>query len=66
MIGLNFASELAMAPDELVQYIALKDLYIDIATKIYPHYKDMYPGGVKDMTALNPELSEEAQQLHKQ
>ena len=26
----------------------------------YPHYKDMYPGGVKEMTALDLELSEEA------
>ena len=33
----------------------------DIATEIYPHYKDIYPYGVKKMTALDPELSEEAQ-----
>ena len=32
-----------------------------MATEIYPHYKDLYPGGVKEMTALDPELSEEAQ-----
>ena len=31
-----------------------------IATEIYPHIKDISPGGVKDMTALDPELSEEA------
>ena len=49
-----------MEPDELEWYIALKDLCTDIATEIYPHYKDLYPAGVKEMTALNPELSEEA------
>ena len=29
-------------------------------SEIYPHYKDMYPGGVKKMTAIDLELSEEA------
>ena len=33
----------------------------DFATEIDPHYKDMYPFGVKKMTALGPELSEEEQ-----
>ena len=49
-----------MEPDELERYMALKDRCTDIATEIYPHFKDMYPGGVKEMTALDPELSEEA------
>ena len=29
----------------------------DQCTDILPHYKDMNPGGVKEMTALDPELS---------
>ena len=49
-----------MEPDELERYIALKDRCTDIANEIYPHYKDLYPGGVKEMTALDPELSDEA------
>ena len=49
-----------MEPDELQQYIALKDQCTDIATEIYPHCKDLSPGGVKEMTALDPEHSEEA------
>ena len=27
------------------------------ATKIHPHYREMFPGGVNEMTALNPDLS---------
>ena len=50
-----------MEPDELERYMALKDRCTDIATEIYPHFKDMYPGGVKETTALDAELSEEAQ-----
>ena len=46
-----------MEPDELERYISLKDRCTDIANEIYPHYKDLYPGGVKEMTALDPELS---------
>ena len=49
-----------MEPDELVRHIALKDQCTDFTTEIYPHYKDLYPGGVKEMPALDPELSEEA------
>ena len=40
--------------------MALKDRCTDIAIEIYPHNKDMYPGGVNEITALDPELSEEA------
>ena len=35
------------------------------ASEIYPHYEDMYPGGVRKMTALYLELSEEAQAVKK-
>ena len=52
-----------MEPDGLEQYIALKDQCIDIATEIHPHYKDLYPGGVMEIFALDPELSEEAQAI---
>ena len=50
-----------MEPDALELYMALKDLCTYIATEIFPRYKDMYPGGVKEMAALDQELSEEAQ-----
>ena len=46
-----------MEPDELERYMELKERCTDIATEIFPHYKDIYPGGVKEMTALDPELS---------
>ena len=51
-----------MEPDELELYMALKDQCTDIATEIYPQCdkKDLYPGGVKEMSALDSELSEEA------
>ena len=39
--------------------VALKDRCTDIASEVYPHYKDTYPGGVREMTALDLELSEE-------
>ena len=29
----------------------------DITTEIHPHYREMFPGGVNEMTALDPELS---------
>ena len=48
-----------MEPDQLELYMVLKDLCTDIATENYPHYKDMYSCGVKEMTALDPELAEE-------
>ena len=35
-----------MEPDKLALYIVLKDQHTDIANEIYPHYKDLYPGGV--------------------
>ena len=47
-----------MEPDELKRYIVLKDHCTDITTEIHPHYKDLYPGGVKEIFALDPELSE--------
>ena len=46
-----------MEPDELERYLERKEQCIDIATEIFPHYKDMYPCGVKEMTALDQELS---------
>ena len=49
-----------MGPDELEQYMALKDQCTDIASEIYPHCKDTYPCGVRKSTALDLELSEEA------
>ena len=56
----DFYDWFRMEPDELELYIALKDLCTDIAAEIYPHYKGLYPAGVKEMTALDPELSESA------
>ena len=41
-----------MEPDELERYMALKDQCTDNATEIYPHYRNLYPGGVKEITAL--------------
>ena len=41
-----------MEPDKLEQYMVLKDLCTDM-TKIYPHYKDLYPEGVQETTALD-------------
>ena len=29
----------------------------DIAIEIHNHYREMFPGGVKDMVAVNPALS---------
>ena len=46
-----------MKPDKLKLYMALKDQCTDIATEVFPHYKDIYPCGVKEMSALDPELS---------
>ena len=42
-----------MGSDKLEQFMVLKDQCTDIVTEIYPHYKDMYPCGVKEMTALS-------------
>ena len=54
-----------MEPDELERYMAIKERCTDIANEIYPHYKSMYPGGVRKMTALDLELSEEARAVKK-
>ena len=62
MIGIKFRLCLeAMEPDELKLYMAMKDQCTDIASEIYLHYEDMYPCGVRKMTALDLELSKEAQ-----
>ena len=42
---------------ELRRYLHLTKACRDIATKIHPYYEKMYPGGVGQMTALDPELS---------
>ena len=44
---------------ELRRYLHLTKACRDIATKIHPHYEKMYPPGVGQMTALDPELSNE-------
>ena len=43
MIGLNFGLWLKAMEPELKLYMVLKDQCTDIASEIYPHYKDMYP-----------------------
>ena len=48
-----------MEPGELELYLELKKRCIDIAKEIYPHHDKMYPCGVKESTALDPELSEQ-------
>ena len=42
---------------ELRHYLHLIKASRDIVTKIHPHYEMMYPAGVCQMTALDPELS---------
>ena len=42
---------------ELRRYLYLTKECRDIATTIHPHYEKMYPDGVCQMTALDPELS---------
>ena len=42
---------------ELRHYLHLTKACRDIATAIHPHYEKMYPCGVCQMTALDPELS---------
>ena len=39
------------------RYLIRKERCTDITTKIFPHCKDMYSRGVKEMTALDSELS---------
>ena len=39
------------------RYLHLTKACRDIVTKIHPHYEKMYPAGVGQMTALDPELS---------
>ena len=34
-------------------YMVLKDQCTDIVTEIYPHYHNMYPCGVKEMTGID-------------
>ena len=42
---------------ELRRYLHLTKASRDIETKIHPYYEKMYPTGVGQMTALDPELS---------
>ena len=42
---------------ELRRYLLLTRACREIAAKIHPYYEKMYPGGVGEMTALDPELS---------
>ena len=51
----------SIEPDKLKWYMALKGW----CTEIYPHYKDMYPCAVKNITALDRELSKEAWEYKK-
>ena len=57
---MNYTIIIAMEPDKLEVCVALKEQCKHIVTESYPHYKEMYPCGVKEMTVLYPELSEEA------
>ena len=45
-----------MEPDELKRYLHHRKLCRDITAHIHPPYREMYPYGAKDMTALNPDL----------
>ena len=42
---------------ELRRYLLLTRACREIEAKIHPYYEKMYPGGVGEMTALDPELS---------
>ena len=43
--------------DHYARYSQLVAQCRDVATEIHPHYRELFPGGVNEMTALDPDLS---------